>query len=97
MYAKLIVLTVLLVIMSVALLALRHQHTRRSHDLVQQHRLAHRLQTDLWQAQAHAATYLTPQFVRQQIKRAQLVLDPATPDLRSGSVTDFAHMPEDQP
>lgn len=90
MYAKLIVLTVLLVGLAAGLFSLRHQHAQVCGELIAQRRTAQRLQTDLWQAQALAANVLTPQYVRQQITRAQLALEPATPQLAGTNHVDFA-------
>lgn len=95
MYAKLIVLTVLLVGLAGSLLMLRHQRVRVSSELVTRHAQAQRLHRELWQVQADAAALLTPRFVKQQIERAQLALEPATPDVGDGPLTDFARHPID--
>lgn len=101
MYAKLIVLTALLVGLASALISLRHQRNQVNSQLIIQRRTFQRIQTDLWQTQSQAAAVLTPQFVREQIDRAQLALEPATPQLPGTTHVDFAqhHGPDrlDQP
>lgn len=74
MRAKLITLTVVLIAIAGALLALRQQRLHVSHQIAEEVRAAQASATRLWEAEAIAAHLLRPEALERRIDHAQLAV-----------------------
>lgn len=79
MYAKLLVLTILLFAIGATLLVQRQQRLHLAHETMLLRREAERTRQVIWSHQAAAAERLTPAEVARLAESLQLALEPATP------------------
>jgi len=92
MFAKLMIITLLLACLAGGLLGLRQQRLQFAHDNAALHARIAALRADLWEAQVRAAESVQPDRLRQSLDRARLALEPdaAAP---GAPETRFARLP----
>lgn len=79
MFAKLMVLTLALLLMAAGLLVLRHQRAQLTFEIVRLHRDNELAQRELWRAEAAAAEQTRPADLVERINVAGLTLEPVLP------------------
>lgn len=75
--AKFAVLIIAVTVITVGLLALRHQRIRTAHQIMLQHKKINAARQEMWDMQLRIADLATPQALAQAIDRAHLELEPA--------------------